>query len=440
MNYMNRRAVAEQIFLAGVDSVLPDRFIAREVVMKGNFIYLGDHKFCLDKLGKIYVIGIGKSSARMAAELENILGNRITDGHIVVRDGYSCKLKYIKVSEVGHPLPDSNSYKAIKTLLRIAEMANTDDLVICLLSDCSSELLADFPEGTSPEEMNALINLLTNSGAGITEINAVLKHLSSIKGGQLARTVYPATLVSLILSDVPGDHLDMIASGPTTADTTTFHDAKSVLDKFNLTMSVSEGILNYLNEGERGIKPETPKTGEAVYDKTFSVIAGNGIALEEARQKSLELSLNPKILSDSLQGDVCSIADYIVETSIKIQNDKREIKPVCILCGGEVTFKMTGKEAGGTNQYLALLAATLLQNHPGITVLCAGTNGSDGNTDAAGAVVDSHTIDEALEKNIDPAKFIKSFDAYHFFRKIEGQIITGATLTNVGDIIVVIID
>jgi glycerate 2-kinase len=263
---MNRRAIAEQIYTAGVHSVLPGRLVTREVAIKDNFICMGSHRFYLDEIGKIYVIGAGKSCARMAAEVENILGSRISDGHIVVRDGCSCKLKYIKVSEVGHDLPDSNGYKAIKALLRIADMADTNDLVICLISDCASELLADFPEGSSQEEMSSIYNLLDTSGASIFETNAVLKHLSSIKGGQLARTVYPATLVSLVLSDVPGDALDLIASGPTTPDTTTFKDAIAVLGKYDLTMSVSEGILNFLKEGEMGNKPETPKPGEAVFD------------------------------------------------------------------------------------------------------------------------------------------------------------------------------
>ena len=186
--------------------------------------------------------------------------------------------------------------------------------------------------------------------------------------------------------------------------------------------------------------PETPKPGEAVFDKTFSIIAGNTIALEGAKQKSIDFSLNPKIVSNRLQGDVYSVADYIIETSIKIQNDRRDIKPVCLLFGGEVTFKMTGKGVGGRNQHMALYAATLLQNHPGITLLSACTDGNDGTTDTAGAVIDSYTMDEALLKNVDPAKYLKTADSYHFFRKIEGQIVTGATTTNVGDIIVVIID
>ena len=437
---MNKRTIAEQIFRAGVDRVLPERLITKTMELKDNILLIGQMNFSLQEIENIYVIGAGKASAMMGAEVEKILGKRITEGHIVVKYGHSCKLKYIKVSEAGHPVPDSSGFKATKDILNIAGKAGSNDLVLCLLSGGGSALLPDFPEGSSPEEMISVNNLLINSGACIEEINSVRKHLSIVKGGQLAVAVYPATLVSLILSDVPGDPLDVIASGPTTPDPTTFQQALTVLEKFNLTRTVSEGILKYLHEGETGNRPETPKPGDPVFEKTSNLLIGtNKLALEAAKQKASELNIYPLIIDDNLQGDTSAVAKYVMETTLKYKGDESKVKPACLLFGGEPTVKMTGKGLGGRNQHLALLTAMLLQNYPGITILSAGTDGTDGPTDAAGAVVDADTITSALSKNIDPAKYLRDFDSYHFFKKAGGHIITGPTMTNVMDIIVVLI-
>lgn len=441
INELNNKTIAETIFLAGVESVLPDRLITREMSLKDNCLKIGNLIFSLETMENIYVIGAGKASAMMGTEVEKILGERITDGHIVVKYGYSCKLKYIEVSEANHPVPDANGLRATKEILKIAEMANWSDLVICLLSGGGSSLLPDISEGSSSDDMIKVNDLLINSGACITEINAVRKHLSGVKGGQLARVVYPATLVNLILSDVPGDPLDVIASGPTVPDPTTFQQALSVLAKYDLTESVAPAVLNYLNEGVAGKRAETPKPGDPVFSKTFNILVGsNKMALEAAKRKSLEFNINAVIIDDQLQGDTSTVAEYIVETSLKFQNDENEVKPVCLLFGGETTVKMTGKGAGGRNQHLVLLTALLLRGKPGITILSAGTDGNDGTTDVAGAVVDSDTIAEALSKNINPEKHLTGFDSYHFFKKAGGHIITGPTMTNVMDIIVVIVE
>ena len=438
---MNHRIIAEQIFLAGIESVLPDRLILKEMALKNNCLFIAYKNFSLEEFDNIYIIGAGKGSAKMASAVENVLGNLITKGHIVVKYGYSCILKFINVSEAGHPVPDSNGYKAAEAILEIARMAGRKDLVICLLSGGGSALLPDFPEGSSIEDMIVMNNLLINSGACIKEINAVRKHLSVIKGGQIAGAVYPATLINLVLSDVPGDDLDVIASGPTAPDPTTFQQAVSVLKRFNLIQSVPSGILNYLLEGEKGNKPETPKTGDPVFEKTHNILIGtNRVALEAAKMKALEFNINALIIDYQLHGDILSVAEYIVETALRYQSDKNEVKPVSLLFGGETTIRMTGEGLGGRNQHLALLAAKLLQNHNGITVLSAGSDGTDGPTDAAGAVVDSDTVPDAMLKNIDPEIYLKTFDSYHFFKKAGGHIITGPTMTNVMDIIVVIID
>ena len=437
---MNYRQIAEEIFLAGVESVLPKNLISGRMSLAENVLRLGE--FCLPlPAGNIYVIGAGKASALMGAEVENILGNRITGGHIVVKYGCSCKLRYINVTEAGHPVPDSNGFIAAKEILKMSAAAGTDDIVICLISGGGSSLLSDAPEGCSEEDMIILNNLLVNSGASIIEINAVRKHLSQIKGGQLARAVYPATLINLILSDVPGDALEVIASGPTVPDSTTFLQAMTVLLDYGLLEKVPERILKYLDDGVKGIRTETPKPGDPIFDKTYNILAGsNKTALEACRTKAIDLNINAVIIDDQLQGDTTTVADYIVATALRFKNDNDEIKPVCLLFGGETTVRMTGKGTGGRNQHLALLAAIQVRDLSGITVLAAGTDGNDGPTDAAGAVVDSATIQEALLKGLDAEKFLSDFDSYHFFKKAGGHVKTGPTMTNVMDLIVVLVE
>lgn len=438
---LNSRIIAEKIFLAGVESVMPQRLITNVMSLKDNCLRIGNLNFPLETVENIYVVGAGKASAMMGEEVEKILGDCITEGHIIVKYGYSRKLKYIGVTEAGHPVPDANGFKATREIINIAGTAGCNDLVICLLSGGGSSLLSDAPEGCSPGDMIKVNDLMIKSGASISEINAVRKHLSEIKGGQLARIVYPAALVNLILSDVPGDHLDVIASGPTVPDPTTYLQALSVLDMYGLTALVPTGILSILKNGDEGKRPETPKPGDPVFERAHNILVGsNRQALEAAKNRAMEFNVNAIIIDDQLQGDVSTIAEYLVETSLKFKNDKDEVKPVCLLFGGETVVKVNGSGKGGRNQHLALLIALLLQNKPGLTFLSAGTDGNDGPTDAAGAVVDSDTISLALLKGTDPEKYLTNFDSYHFFKSSGGHIITGPTMTNVMDLIVVVVE
>lgn len=438
---MNTRKIAEEIFLAGISSVIPSNLIPGQVKIEENNLRISGSSFNLDETKNIYVIGFGKATASMAAEIEKILGKRISEGHIIVKYGHSCRLKRIKVTEAGHPVPDENGFKATRSILEIARKAGENDLVLCLISGGGSALLADYPEGSSPEDMMKISNLLVNCGASITEINAVRKHLSLVKGGQLARAVYPATLVSLILSDVAGDPLDVIASGPTAPDPTTFGNALEVLENYDLKGSCPPSLLRYLKNGSKDPRRETPKENDLIFTKTHNMLIGtNSTALEAARMKALEFNINALIIDSKLQGDVVSVSEYLAETAFQFKNDMNEVKPVCLLFGGETTVTMTGSGSGGRNQHLALLMSLLLKEYHGITMLSGGTDGNDGNTDAAGAVVDSKTIQTALSKDIDPQEFLQAFDSNHFFRKVGGLISTGPTKTNVMDLIVVIVE
>jgi len=437
---MDHRTIAEQVFLVGIASVLPERLITKIMALNDNRLVIGHLNFTLETIENIYVIGAGKASALMGAEVEKILGNRITEGYIVVKYGHSCKLKYIRVKEAGHPIPDSNGFKAAQEILKIANKATEKDLVICLLSGGGSSLLADYPEGSSEKELIILNDLLVRSGAGIEEMNTVRKHLSRVKGGKLACNIFPATLVNLMLSDVPGDSPEIIASGPTYPDSSTFNNAINIIGKYNLRDAVPTKLMDYLTKGAQGLKPETPKPGDTVFKKTYNFLIGtNRTALEAAKVRANQLGLNTIIINGNLKGDVVKTSLYMVETALRFKKDNSITKPACLLFGGETTIAVSGQGLGGRNQHLALLCAILLQNQTGITLLAAGTDGSDGPTDAAGAVVDSDTSPSALLKNIDPAKHLREFDSYHFFKKAGGHIITGPTGTNVMDIVVVIV-
>jgi glycerate 2-kinase len=439
-NQPDFRKITETLFLAGVESVIPSHLISSVMHLSDDDLLIGDQNFSLSAFENIYVVGAGKASALMGDEVEKILGDRITEGHIVVKYGFSRKLRNITVTEAGHPVPDSGGFKATGEIIRICEQAGCDDLVICLISGGGSSLLPDITKGCSADDMIRFNDLLVNCGASICEINAVRKHISIVKGGHLARIAYPATIISLIISDVPGDKMDVIASGPTVADTTTFHQALEVLERYRLKEKIAPAIITYLNDGAAGKIPETPRENDPVFSKTCNVLAGcNRMALEAARNKALEYNINAIIVDDQLQGDTSTVAEYIVETALKFSNDREEVKPVCLLFGGETTVKMSGNGLGGRNQHLALETAVLLKDYPGITVLCAGTDGNDGPTGSAGAVVDSETLVSAREHGVDPVKYISAFDSFHFFKKTGGHIITGPTLTNVMDMIIIIV-
>ena len=437
---MNHWENAEKIFMAGVRSVLPEKIITSLISLQDQILSINGLSFPLNETEHIYVIGAGKASAAMAHYVESILGNRITGGHIVVKYGHSCKLKRIKVTEAGHPIPDANGFMGTGEILKIAEQAKEGDLVLCLISGGGSALMADLPEGLLPEELYIVNNLLVRCGASIQEINCVRKHLSGIKGGQLARSVSPAILVSLILSDVTGNPLDVIASGPTVPDPSNFAEALKIIEDYQLAPDLTIGVMNYLKEGAAGIHPETPKPGDPLFSKTFNILAGTNLtALENAKRIATDLGYNAIVLNSELQGDVGDIASSIIETAESYKNSDEIAKPACLLYGGEPTLKVNGNGIGGRNQHLALTIALLLQKIPGITFLSAGTDGTDGPTDAAGAVVDSDTFSAAKSHNKDPEKYLAEFDSYSFFKAAGGHIKTGPTFTNVMDLIVVLI-
>lgn len=437
---MNKRKEAIEIFLAGVESVKPDNLINRYVSLSHNLLQIEEITFDLSIIKNIYVVGAGKASAAMAQALEVILGSNITGGHIITKYEHSLPLKFIAITEAGHPVPDENGIRGTEHILSIVNSAGKDDLVICLISGGGSALLADVPEGCTLEDLKVLNNVLLKIGADITEMNCIRKHLSRVKGGLLAKAASPARVISLILSDVIGDPLDVIASGPTAPDPTTFADAISTLKKFKIENEIPGQIFRVLKEGFEKKRQETLKETDEVLLRTSNLIIGtNKLALKTAKNKAESYGYESHVVTDRLDGDVADAAHYIIETVKRVKSEKINQK-ICLLFSGEPTVKVKGEGLGGRNQHLAMLAAKSLKDLPGITILSGGTDGSDGPTDAAGAVADSFTSKNATGLHLDIEQYISNCDSYHFFEQEGGLIKIGPTQTNVMDLIVVLID
>jgi hydroxypyruvate reductase len=311
------------------------------------------------------------------------------------------------------------------------------DLVLFLLSGGASALLADHPPGSTLADVQTVFDLLLKSGAGIHEMNTVRKHISQIKGGQLALQIYPATLCTLILSDVVGDDLDVIGSGPTVPDRSTFADTQAILEKYGLTLQIPHSIRKYLRQGLSGEIPDTPKPGHPGFNNTFNYLIGsNSIALEAAARYARAEGYHTTLLSSSVSGNAHTLAQALAQQAIRWTGPR----PACLLMGGESTVTVTGQGLGGRNQQFALSAGITIQSYPHITILSAGTDGTDGPTDAAGAVANTAIMQQAASLGLDPLAYLEDNDAYHFFEQAGGLIKTGPTQTNVMDVMMAIIE
>lgn len=429
METQNKKDHALQIFLAGVDAVHPSNIIPTTIVLNNDTLQIGEEVFELLQFENIYVAGAGKAAAMMAFEVEKILKHRIKDGVISTRDKFDFTLTHIRAIIAGHPLPDTNSVVAAEEITKLANHFHSDDLLIFLLSGGASSLMTDVPDGCTLEEVDTIIQLLLKCGATINELNTVRKHLSELKGGQLVKKCSGATIVALIISDVMGNDLPSIGSGPTVGDDTTFKDALDVITKYDLLKSAPYTIIEHLRKGAEGNINENPKPGDHVFANTRNlIIADNKKALNAAMLKAVELGYETHLVSESITGLAEDAAEEWVKNAKAVGRNN-----VCLLGGGETTVKVTGNGKGGRNQQFALAAAIALENSSDITLLAAGTDGSDGPTDAAGAIVDNNTY------RTDAERFLRNNDAYSFFESYGGLIKTGTTHTNVMDLIVTLI-
>jgi hydroxypyruvate reductase len=385
----------------------------------------------------IYVVGAGKAGASMALAAERVLGRRIAAGLVNVKRGSSAKLKRIELNPCGHPVPDEAGVAGSLRIAGIAAGAAEGDLVLCLISGGASALLPLPAEPIALAEKQATTQLLLASGATIHEFNCVRKHLSRIKGGQLARLAAPATVESLLLSDVIGDDLDVIGSGPTAPDSSTFADALAILQKFSLLERVPASVCQRIERGVRGELPETPKAGDPLFRRVRNVLVGNNRqALDAAARRARQLGFRTLVLASEVQGETRDVARMHAAIAREIVSASRPVKrPACLVTGGETTVTLRGDGLGGRNQEFVLAAALDLAGVPDVVVLSAGTDGSDGPTDAAGAIADGDTV----RRNPEARQYLARNDSYRYFQSLGDLVITGPTNTNVMDVRIVLV-
>lgn len=453
----NEQEHLRQIFAEALDRVDPYKIITNRVTLEGDVLTVamdeGDVVVDLQEFERIVVIGAGKATAKMALAIEEILGSRIESGLISVKYGHTEKLKYIKTIEAAHPVPDDNSVRAAREIEALACSTTDKTLVINLISGggsalLSSPMLADVDgekiEVTLEDKQNTTKALLA-CGADISEINCIRKHLSSLKGGRLLRCLRPARSLNFILSDVVGDNLDTIASGLTSYDRSTYCDAMSIIDNYELRDKIPAHVVRVLELGNIGKLLETLKKEEFSEIRAENILIGtNRIALLGARDKAEELGYNVRLLTSRLQGEAADAADMLWA----VAQDEREWellekKPACIIVGGETVVTLKGDGKGGRNQEMALQFLMRLgqdeRNGESIHFLAASTDGNDGPTDAAGGFADQAVLEKSREMGISIAEYLKNNDSYHFLQTVGALFKTGPTNTNVCDVQLLIV-
>lgn len=431
-NYKQNISVLMQ---SAIQAVHPSTLIKNSIQFEENIIKIYNNEFDLSGIDNIYVVGAGKASGFMAEEIENLLGSTITAGIVSVFDKGEVNTNIIRLIEAGHPIPNENSLKAGKEIFNIASSAKENDLVICLLSGGGSALMELLAKEIKLEDYQKLTDLLIKSGADINEINKIRKSISVIKAGGLAKAVFPATCISLIISDVLGDDLKSIASSPTLIQNNIKKEALHIIDKYNLTNKISDEILNEI----KNISDDSFTNKTDISKKTHNFIIGNiHKALAAIKLKAEELGYKTKIISENISGEAKSAAIKITK---KLKQNIDTMESLCFLFGGETTVKVEGKGKGGRNQELVLASLLDLKNVSKDFVLASfGTDGRDGPTDSAGAFIDCLTWNKVKEMQLDPTTYLEENDSYYFFEKLGNHLKIGTTGTNVMDIQVVMIN
>ena len=430
------RKAARRIFDAAVRAVDPAEAVRRHVRREDSRLRVGQETLDLGGVHQIVVVGCGKAAAPMAAAVEDVLGDRISRGVVVTKYGHVQPTRMVRIHEAGHPVPDDAGIKGAEAILDHVRGLGPKDLVLVLISGGGSALTPAPVDGISLSEKQALTKSLLACGADIREINTLRKHISRVKGGQLARVAQPARVVALILSDIVGDPLDAIASGPTVPDPTTFADALRILDTYRIRGEIPATVRARLEAGTRGEVPETPNPDDPLFARVHNLIVGSNIqALEAARSEAHALGLTPMILSSSIEGETREIARMHAALAREIRTSGNPVTPpACLISGGETTVTLRGSGKGGRNQEFVLAAALDIAGLPETVILSAGTDGTDGPTDAAGALAAGGTCFRPAAPGLNPRAALDGNDAYPFFAKLGDLILTGPTNTNVMDV------
>ena len=441
MHASDLRKSARGIFDAAVRAVDPAEAIRRHLTRDGERLTIGNERVDLGAVRQIVVVGLGKAGAPMAAAVEEILGPRIARGVVVTKYGHVQPTRVIRIHEAGHPVPDDAGMAGARAALDHVTGLGAEDLVLVLISGGGSALTPAPVEGITLAEKQSLTKALLACGADIREMNTLRKHISRIKGGQLARAAAPARVFTLILSDIVGDPLDAIASGPTVPDPTTYADALGILDKYRIRNEIPVSIRTHLEAGAAGRIPETPKPDDPLFGRVKSVMVASNIqALEAARAEAQRAGFQAIILSSFIEGETREIARMHAALALEVRSSGHPARPpVCLITGGETTVTLRGKGKGGRNQEFALATALDIAGLRDVVVLSAGTDGTDGPTDAAGALADGDTVSRALGLGLKPRAALDGNDAYPFFERLGDLVITGPTRTNVMDVRLILV-
>ncbi len=428
--------IALQIVEHAIARADPYRIVKETVKVEGSKIVVEGRSFKIK--GDIYVVAIGKASCPMAKAMEELLGDRIKEGVAVTKYGYAIKLSRIDVVEAGHPIPDENSVRGAERAIEIAKKVGKDDILIVLVSGGGSALFVMPEDGISLDDKIKTNELLLKSGAKIHEINTVRKHISKVKGGKFVKDV-EGTVISLIISDVVGDNLEVIASGITVKDPTTFEDACKVLKHYSIWDKVPESVRKHIELGMRGMKDETLK--EDLKNVHNFLICSSKKVCEFASEKAEELGYRAYIVTSSLEGEAKHAGTVIASIVQEVwRNDRPFKKPAILIFGGETTVTIAGKAGkGGPNQELALSSAKKIDKLRGCCIISVDTDGTDGPTDAAGGIVDSHTVEVLDANGIDVDEYLSNHNAYEALKVAKGLVFTGATKTNVNSMVVAVI-
>ncbi len=433
-------AGAEAIWRAALAAVDPWTLVRESVERRGDVIRVRDKEIDLSAYDRVFVLSFGKAAAAMGEALVSVIDERLTSGLVVVPWPVGREASRLEYLEASHPVPDARSVEAARRAVEIAAQAGERDLLLVCISGGGSALLTLPADGISLDKKRRITEDLLRAGATIQELNVVRKHLSGIKGGQLARAAFPATVVTLVVSDVVGDDLGTIASGPAHWDASTFADARAILERYGLWDGASALVRARFEDGGRGRVPETLKEGDPVFERVSAFIIGDNMtALRAAKREAEKLGFEPIFLSSADGGEArraaAGYAAFLAELACSASSLPR---PLCLLAGGELTVTVKGRGRGGRNTEF-VLASIVDMEKAGVEgldwlILSIGTDGIDGPTDAAGAWADPRTIRTARALGLNPADYLDDNDAYGFFKQTGNLIMTGPTGTNVMDL------
>ena len=430
----DNRTLLTNIFRSGIDAVNGWNAVRAVVRTTSSSVRIAGKPYLFSRINKIVVIGAGKASFAMARALDELLGARIHSGIVITKEGHGGRLDHIEVAEASHPLPDMRGVRATRRLLSLARTVDRDTLLIVLLSGGASSLLVA-PDGISLSDKIKTTSLLLNAGACIDELNTVRKQLSLVKGGGLGRMFYPAQIVTLIISDVMGNRLDIIGSGPTVIDGSTPEQALDVLARYGISNKVPRDVIRRLEQKKHAAVPT------ALHPRTRNIIiADNTKAVDACAKAVRRLGIRPVVLTTSLHGEAREAGHVLASIAGEMKRSKKKAGTrIGIISSGETTVTVAGTGKGGRNQELALSFAMDIQGQKGISLLSAGTDGTDGPTDAAGAFVDNTTVHRIQLKGMDPSAYLMNNDSYTALQKAGALLKTGATGTNVMDIQLILI-